>query len=100
MTGMVFLFPMHDDINNVLLMHLSTAGGAAYELRNDKPTVRDAAMAFFAARTDIRRLDTAQTLAETILSRNDFHELNAIRDLVAKQELKRQIGYPHQRDHT
>jgi hypothetical protein len=91
---------MFADINQTLLRHLATSNGAAYNLRARNPHLVGDAQAFFSARNDIKRLDAAQTLAADILLENDFVELVALRDIVAQQELRRQIKYPRQKDHT
>jgi len=91
---------MKTDINSTLLVHLATGAGAASLLRQDRPELISVTQSFFEARTDIRRLDAAQEVAQLILSRNDLHDLIEIRDIVAKQELRRQIKYGNQQDHT
>jgi hypothetical protein len=88
------------DINRTLLTHLATGPGAASLLRSGRPQLISATEAFFNARTDIRRLHASQDVAEVILMRNDLDDLVEIRDIVAKQELRRQIRYPKQKDHT
>ncbi|HBB98064.1 MAG TPA: hypothetical protein DC054_21990 [Blastocatellia bacterium] len=88
------------DINATLLTHLATGAGAASILRAVRPNVVALAQSFFEARTDISRLQTAQNVAEEILLKNDLRDLIEIRDIVAKQELHRQIRYGKQQDHT
>ena len=77
------------DINATLLTHLATGTGAASILRAVRPKVVALAQSFFEARTDISRLQTAQNVAEEILLKNDLRDLIEIRDIVAKQELRR-----------
>src|SRR6266567_1171681 len=91
---------MFADINQTLLRHLATSNGAAYNLRARNPQLVGDAQAFFSAGNDIKRLDAAQTLAADILRENDFAEMIALRDIVAQQELLRQIKYARQKDHT
>ena len=91
---------MFADINQTLLRHLATSNGAAFNLRARNPHLIGDAEAFFSAGNDIKRLDAAQTLAADILLENDFVEMIALRDIVAQQELRRQIKYPRQKDHT
>lgn len=100
---------MVSNINQTLLTHLATGGGAAFKLRatfllrglqNMLPATLAATLAFFQTRTDIRRLNAAQEVATAILSLYDQTELISIRDIVAKQELRRQIHYARQKDHT
>ena len=88
------------DINGTLLRHLATAGGAAYILRARRPHLLHDAHLFVSARGDVKRLDAGQQLATEILGKNDFDEMIALRDLVAQQELRRQIKYAKQKDHT
>src|ERR1044072_1574626 len=91
---------MNTDINSTLLVHLATGAGAASLLRHDRPELVSLTRSFFAARTDIRRLESAQQVAQAILARNDLHDLVEIRDIVARQELRRHIKYGKQQDHT
>lgn len=91
---------MFGDINDTLLRHLATASGAAYNLRANRPELLRAAGAFVSARGDVKRLDAAQQLASEILRKNDFGEMIDLRDIVARQELRRQIKYTRQQDHT
>lgn len=88
------------DVNTTLLLHLATGAGAAYLLRLHQPKLVSLARSFFEARTDIRRLTAAQDVAQGILLMNDLTDLIEIRDIVAKQELRRQIKYGKQQDHT
>ena len=88
------------DINTTLLNHLASGAGAASFLRMKCPNVVRLAQAFFEARTDIGRLKMAQDVAEEILLKNDLRDLIEIRDIVAKQELRRQIRYGKQQDYT
>jgi hypothetical protein len=91
---------MFSGINSTLLHHLATGAGAASLLRSRKRNLVDLVKKFFESRTDIRRLTTAQDVANEILSINDLTDMMAIRDIVAKQELRRQINYIKQQDHT
>jgi hypothetical protein len=91
---------MISDINGTLLRHLATGAGAAYRLRIDCPKLREVVASFFQTRTDIKRLTAAQEVAKEILLRNDHQDMLEIRDIVAKQELRRQIRYGNQQDHT
>jgi hypothetical protein len=87
-------------INDTLLNHLATSAGPASIIRNACPGITDLAAAFFRTRTDIKRLSAAQDVANAILENNDLRDLMAIRDIVARQELRRQIKYGKQQDHT
>jgi len=91
---------MLNDINGTLLRHLATGAGAASLLRGKRPKIVDLTRRFFETRTDIRRLSSAQEVAQEILLINDLTEFVQIRDIVAKQELRRQIQYVKQQDHT
>jgi hypothetical protein len=89
------------DVNETLLRHMATGGGAAYALRNSADSDLIGSIAeLFGARSDIRRLDKAQQVARAILRVNDFGEMMAFRDIVAQQELRRIITYSKQKDHT
>jgi hypothetical protein len=90
---------MRFDINGTLLRHLGTGGGVASILRKTDHLVAKVDH-FLEARTDIRRLFRAQEVARAILVRNDLQDLMKIRDVVAKQELRRLIRYGKQKDHT
>jgi len=96
---------MRCDINETLLRHLVTSGGAASRLRADAEDLRIYDMAtqvesFFCARSDVRRLQRAQEVANTILQVNDFQDALELRAIVARQELRRLINYRKQKDHT
>lgn len=91
---------MNTDINGTLLRHQATGAGAASMLRQKRPLIVGKAQAFFDARTDIGRLHAAQVVAEEILLKNDLNDMVEIRDIVARQELNRQIKYGKQQDHT
>src|SRR5262249_3203678 len=77
-----------------------TGAGAASLLRTHRSSIPDAASLFFQTRTDIRRLTAAQEVAKEILLVHDHEDMIKIRDIVAKQELRRQIQYGKQQDHT
>jgi hypothetical protein len=87
-------------VNEVLRYHLLTGGGAARYLRSECSGLVPALEAFFATRTDVRRLAAAQDVAACVLDLHDLDDLNGIREIVAKQELRRTIRYKNQRDHT
>src|SRR2546423_15515860 len=92
---------MRFDVNETLLRHLATGGGAAYALRdNTNVTLTQLVAELFDARSDIRRLDKAQKVARTVLHVNDFADIMELRDIVAQQELRRLIDYAKQKDHT
>lgn len=91
---------MFADINGTLLRHLATASGAAYTLRHLRPQLLREAHAFVSARSDVKRLDAGQLLASEILRKNNLDDLILLRDIVARQELRRQINYLKQKDHT
>lgn len=90
---------MINGIDQTLLTHLATGAGAASEVRT-RSRVPDVASTFFQTRTDIRRLTAAQEVAKEILLMHDHEDMVMIRDIVAKQELRRQIKYGKQQDHT
>lgn len=95
---------MRLDINETLLRHIGTGGGAAYLLREKVKEVDrnfiDHIVDLFSARSDIRRITRAQDVARPILSSEDFVDIMLLRDTVAKQEQKRLINYAKQQDHT
>ena len=91
---------MYPDINFTLYHHLSSGGGVSSVLRRDCSKIIDLTGRFISTRTDVRRLVNAQEVAKEILRRNDLVDLIAIRDIVAKQELRRLIRYEKQQDHT
>src|SRR4051812_40549131 len=99
---------MRFDINETLLRHLATGGGAAYMLRRrathvSMPGARpftEVVADFFSARSDVRRLHRAQEVANMILRVNDFGDIMELRNIVAEQELSRLIQYAKQKDHT
>jgi hypothetical protein len=95
---------MRFDINQTLLRHIGTGGGAAYVLReqvtgNDNEFI-DHIGNLFSARSDIRRIFKAQAVARPILMTHDFNDIMVLREKVAEQELRRLITYTKQRDHT
>lgn len=93
-----------NDINTVLLNHIESKNGAAGSLctllgeRADdmKRSVKN----LFSAKSDIRRLYHAQEFASLVLKIYDFGDILIMRDIVAKQELRRLISYGKQKDHT
>ena len=92
---------MRFDVNETILRHIATAGGAAFALRQAADRdLSELIAGLFGARSDIRRLDRAQLVARTILRINDFSDMMELRDIVARQELQRLINYSKQKDHT
>lgn len=87
------------NINDALRDHIATGGGAAYCLREFAPGIVGAVDNFFAARTDVRRLDSAELVASEILKINDLADLGHIREIVSEQELRRKIKHVKQKDH-
>jgi hypothetical protein len=87
-------------INPTLLQELVTGPYAALFLRFHRPKLPLAVASFFQTRTDIRRLSTAQEVANQILSLTDHTEMTGVRDIVARRELSRTIRYGKQQDHT
>ena len=101
------------NINDVLLIHVTSGGGPAIERLRNEILLQSLSKnkngyfdfiriltAFFSARTDIRRLIYAQQASEIILNTHDMSELIGIRSIVADLELKRIIAYKKHRDHT
>jgi hypothetical protein len=92
---------MRFDINQTLLRHVATGGGAAYKLRQDTNNLLpDLVGQFLGARSDITRLVRADEVAKAILSVHDFRDIMVVRNIVAQQELRRLIQYGKQQDHT
>jgi hypothetical protein len=92
---------MRFDINEALLRHIATGGGAAFTLRTlAGPKLTEQIAELFSARSDIRRLRCAQKVAKTVLLVYDFNDIMLVRDIVAQQELRRLILYSKQKDHT
>jgi hypothetical protein len=92
---------MRFDINETLLRHVATGGGAAYKLRQDTNNLLpDLVAEFLAARSDVTRLVRANAVANAILAVHDFRDIMVVRDIVAQQELRRLIQYGRQQDHT
>lgn len=92
---------MRFDINETLVRHIATGGGAAFALRDSASVqLSDQIADLFSARSDIRRLDRSQVVARTVLQLNDFTDIMELRDIVAQQELRRLIDYSKQKDHT
>ena len=91
---------MTTDINGTLFHHLSTGSGAAYVLRRRRPELLKCVERLFQARSDIHRLHAAQDVAALVLEQHDFDDLLPLRSIVAVQELRRQITYAKQKDHT
>lgn len=95
---------MSQDINTVLLTHITSGSGAASKLREQLPSkgsgMIQVAKNLFDAKSDIRRLYWAQEFSRTILHIHDFGDILLLREIVAKQELRRLISYGKQKDHT
>jgi hypothetical protein len=92
---------MRFDINETLLRHIATGGGAAFELRNKaNKEMTEVISDLFNSRSDVRRLERAQKAAEYILHIYDFGDILKLREIVATQELRRLIAYDKQTDHT
>ena len=92
---------MRFDINETLLRHVATGGGAAYKLRKDTDNIFPGLVAeFFAARSNVTRLVRANEVANAILLVHDFSDIMVVRNIVAQQELRRLIQYGKQQDHT
>ncbi len=92
---------MRFDINETLLRHIATGGGAAFTLR--EAAAKDLTQLIgelFNARSDVRRLHRAQEVARRILHINDFGDIMRLREIVAQQELRGLIAYEKQKDHT
>ena len=92
------------DINTVLLNHIKNKTGAAGCLRTLLGTnanrMNSLVENLFNAKSDIRRLYHAQEFANLVLTIYDFGDILIMRDIVAKQELRRLISYGKQKDHT
>ncbi|ANE45357.1 hypothetical protein SY83_02340 [Paenibacillus swuensis] len=87
-------------INEVLLTHFKKASGAAGYLRFMIPGLAVELHDFFQIRSDIQRIQKAESIAQKILKLTDFSEMLPIRSEVATLELKRRITYNKQTDHT
>jgi hypothetical protein len=87
-------------INSTLLHHLAAGPYAALDLRLRSESLPSVVSRFLQTRTDVRRLAAAQEVAEVILRLHDHTEMILVRDIVAKQELRRTIKYGKQQDHT
>jgi hypothetical protein len=91
---------MKQNINNVLLNHFTSGGGAAAYLRKLIPSLPTYIQDFFHTRSDIQRIQMAEKLTEEILNLTDFSDIIPLRAEVATLELKRLIHYQRQTDHT
>lgn len=102
------------DINQALLNHVISGGGPAvsalknlvlkYSLFHPNKSKHEDFLhrltTFLQARTDARRLITAQEVVELVLEAHDIGEMTKLRKKVAELELSRIIEYKKQRDHT
>ncbi|MEC0093208.1 hypothetical protein [Paenibacillus macquariensis] len=87
-------------INQLLYKHLKEGEGVAEYLRLKIPGLVEELEQFFITRSDIKRIQKAEALAERILELTDFYDLVPIRSGVATLEIKRRISYDKQTDHT
>ncbi|WP_150266137.1 hypothetical protein [Paenibacillus tepidiphilus] len=91
---------MTGSINKMLYNHFKEGMGASGYLRSCIPGLASELKDFFNCRSDIQRIQKAETLAEQILKLTDFGEFVSIRSAVATIEIRRRISYKKQSDHT
>ncbi|MCW2276677.1 hypothetical protein [Heliophilum fasciatum] len=89
-----------ENINQRLLDHFQNGYGAAKYLRNRVWQLGDKLKNFFQARSDFKRIIEAEKVARHILDTMDYQEIACLRHEVASLEIKREIEYSKQTDHT
>jgi len=91
---------MLSNINDQLLDHFHYGHGAAEYLRGQIPGFVHKLRSFMKARTDIRRLQEGEKVAQLILATMYFRNIMELRSQVATYELMHMIRYKNQYDHT
>ncbi len=91
---------MLSNINDQLLDHFHYGHGAAEYLRGQIPGFVHKLRSFMRARTDIRRLQEGEKVAQLILATMYFRNIMELRSQVATYELMHMIRYKNQYDHT
>lgn len=91
---------MLSNINEQLLDHFHYGHGAAEYLRGQIPGFVHKLRSFMRARTDIRRLQEGEKVAQLILATMYFRNIMELRSQVATYELMHMIRYKNQHDHT
>ncbi len=91
---------MLSNINDQLLDHFHYGHGAAEYLRGKIPGFVHKLRSFMKARTDIRRLQEGEKVAQLILATTYFRNIMELRSQVATYELMHMIRYKNQYEHT
>ena len=92
---------MKQNINSIILTHFTGGTGAAASyIRYKLPDINTTLNTLFTTRSEIHRVQISEDLAEKILRLTDFSDLIPLRSEIATIEIKRQISYKKQTDHT